>query len=73
MNLIYKDSKKPVKVGDPVVVGGVTTTVDHFPQPHKPNSEGKVTLGTGATYYVSVIGAEWVDREDRAGWASAVA
>lgn len=68
MKLVYKDSKQPVKVGDPVVVSGVATTVDDFPKPHKPNSEGKVTLGTGATYYVSVIGAEWVDREDREGW-----
>lgn len=73
MKLVYKDSKQLVKIGDSVTIGGEATTVADFPKPHKPNSEGKVTLASGATYYVSVIGAEWVDREDRKGWDSKAA
>lgn len=68
MQLVYRNSKQPVKVGDPVVVSGVATTVAHFSEPHSPNSEGKVSLESGGFFYVSVIGAEWIDREDREGW-----
>ena len=65
MKLVYKKTGEPVKVGDPVEVSGVSTTVSYFREPHKPASEGKVSLASGAEYYVSVIGAEWIDREDR--------
>lgn len=37
----------------------------YFSHPHKPSSEGKVSLENGMEYYVSVIGAEWIEREDR--------
>lgn len=65
MKLVYKKTGEPVKVGDPVEVNGVATTVSYFREPHKPSSEGKVSLESGAEYYVSIIGAEWIGREDR--------
>lgn len=76
MRLIYQATKKPVALGDAIVLQreGETArhyTVGYFREPHKPASEGKVTLYLGGNprasqeYYVSVIGAKWVDREDR--------
>lgn len=66
MKLVYKTTGEPVKVGDPVEIKGVgMTTVEYFREPHKPDSEGRVSLASGAEYYVSVIGAEWIEREDR--------
>jgi hypothetical protein len=50
---------------------GDVVQVSYFRTPHKPASEGKVSVaaldGTGGTreYYVSVIGAQWIEREDR--------
>lgn len=50
--------------GDRMIVGG-------FNPPHKPSSEGKVWVHpVGNTehqreYFVSVIGAKWIEREDR--------
>lgn len=54
--------------GDQVKVSGRTVVVDWFQPPHKPSSEGKLTVRDGCEYqefYVSVIGAEWQEREDR--------
>jgi hypothetical protein len=42
-----------------------------FREPHKPSSSGHVVvkemteLGFSKEFYVSVIGAEWIEREDR--------
>ncbi len=71
MNLIYPATGKTVQIGDIVTLrDGIKATVEHFRKPHKPASEGKVSVKVkGAAfsheYYVGVIGAEWVDREDR--------
>lgn len=72
MRLVYKATQQPVNYGDTVTVSGQPFTIDHFRKPHKPDSEGKVTLLApgvssphGTEFYVSVIGAEWIEREDR--------
>lgn len=72
MRLVYrelKDGKQvEVKVGDKCMVGGRPMQVYDFQKPHKSSSEGKIILKDGLDYverYVSVIGAEWIEREDR--------
>lgn len=69
MRLVYTKTGKPVNVGDRVTVRNEICTVDYFREPHKPSSEGKVTVrlteDMRREYYVSVIGAEWIEREDR--------
>lgn len=79
MRLVYKDTGMEVKVGDVVPMHDdderTGVRVKYFAKPHKPNSSGKVTIsvlyddseeeaGT-REYYVGVIGAEWIEREDR--------
>lgn len=71
MKLVYKDTGIEVKVGDRVILDGATYRITHFAKPHKPSSSGKVcvqksgTDGFGSEYYVSVINAMWIDREDQ--------
>lgn len=67
MKLVYKDRQNlEVKVGDVVTLNdGENGVVAYFSPPHKASSEGKVSLENGMEYYVSVIGAEWIEREDR--------
>jgi len=81
MNLIYNSDEinadrkgTTVKVGDRVVTNlGESVEVRFFREPSSPASSGKVSVrytseedeGHEAEYYVSVIGAEWVNREDR--------
>lgn len=70
MRLVYKDTKKEVKIGDEVWVNGQMLTVQYFRPPHKPSSSGTVSVKleghTGTSeYYVNVIDAEWIEREDR--------
>lgn len=74
MRLVYTATQKPVQIGDTVTLrDNQRFTVDHFAKPHKPDSEGKVALkpygwstSSCSEYFVSVIGAEWIEREDRA-------
>lgn len=72
MRLVYTATQKPVQAGDIVVVAGRQLEVGHFAKPHKPDSSGKVSLRLpGADmdsfeYFVGIIGAEWIEREDRA-------
>jgi hypothetical protein len=73
MLLIYEDTGKEVKKGDIVTLrDGTTATVNSFPKPHKPASSGLVYITTetetDTSYYVSVIGAEWIGCEDRANY-----
>jgi len=79
VRLVYKDTQQEVKVGDFNTLDstGETVKVISFQKPHKPSSSGKVVvefvpapgntgaIGTQQEYYVSVIGAEWIEREDR--------
>ncbi len=73
MNLIYKNTQKEVKVGDEVTTfRGEKARVTFFRQPASPASSGKISIKMNGEdyeneYYVSVIGAEWINREDRAG------
>lgn len=71
MKLIYTKTKHEVKVGNRVINDDADAfTVTYFRQPHKPSSEGKISLkgeqtGNIREFYVSAIGAEWIEREDR--------
>jgi hypothetical protein len=76
MRLVYSEPLKhgeivEVQVGDNVSVGSEDEPAEiwYFRPPHKPASSGKVTVkypsGGAAEYYVGVIGAEWIEREDR--------
>ena len=69
MQLVYNWNNEPVKLGDRVKLSDSTwAEVHYFRPPHKPNSEGKVTVKQGGQtreYYVSIINAIWIEREDR--------
>jgi len=69
MRLVYVDTEIPVEVGDEILRSDDTLTVTYFRPPHKPSSSGKVSVksskGWTAEYFVGVIGAEWIEREDR--------
>jgi hypothetical protein len=71
MRLVYKANGNEVKVGDVVKTSrGEKCEVRYFRPPHSPSSEGKISVrfddnSFDNEYYVSVIGAEWIDREDR--------
>lgn len=77
MKLIYKEANGKKKQGDLVQVGdrvltfrGEVVEVMGFREPHKPSSCGHVSLKEAGSdfeheYYVSVIDAEWIEREDR--------
>jgi len=79
MKLIYTEDKETKRSGDLVEVGDKilfadvdadeVVTVSFFRPPHKPSSSGKVSVkyddGSTTEVYVGVIGAEWIEREDR--------
>ncbi len=79
MKLIYTTTKLEVKVGDVIVkdrmssdpmAGKVTLEVTDIVKPHKPGSTGKVYVRENGqlspwAYFPSVIGAEWIEREDQ--------
>lgn len=69
MKLIYDKTGAEVQLGDEVKIDGQVAEVHFFRRPHKPASSGLVTVyypGVGSIeYYVGVIGATWIDREDR--------
>lgn len=72
MILIYNSNKEPVKVGDRVNIGSEASPewvqVHYFREPHKQQSQGKVTVKAGGTtheYYVSIIGAAWINRGNK--------
>ena len=72
MKLTYDKTGEEVKAGDIVHLRDNAPYVVHsFNKPHKPSSEGKVSVramtetGFFREFYVSVIGASWIDREDR--------
>jgi len=70
MQLVYTETQTPVQVGDITsTFRGEDVTVTYFRPPHKPASSGKISVkdenDRTAEYYVGVIGAEWINREDR--------
>lgn len=71
MRLVYEETGEEVKVGDKAkTFRGEECTVTYFRQPHKSNSEGKISVrfddsSFDMEFYVSVIGAKWIEREDR--------
>lgn len=71
MKLVHKETGKPAKVDDFVFdKDGDTWILKYFVEPHKPSSEGKVTVLHEEDkfimeYYASVVGLEWIEREDR--------
>jgi hypothetical protein len=71
MRLVYTATGQNVSVGDVVTVRDRPHTVGFFRPPSNPASSGKVTVwpegnrAAAREYFVSVIGAEWIDREDR--------
>ena len=72
MKLTYDKTGEEVKAGDIVHLRGESPYVVYsFSKPHKPSSEGKVSVRAMTEtaffreFYVSVIGATWIDREDR--------
>ena len=74
MKLIFEATGAAVVVGAPCTIDGKAYVVDYFKPPHKPASSGKISVrpvgtpegfGAASEYYVSVIGAKWIEREDR--------
>lgn len=73
MRLVYIEGPnkgQEVKVGDIVVKDNCSLKVVYFRKPTSPASSGKVTVRDGKArheqeFYVSIIGAEWIEREDR--------
>ena len=75
MRLIFEATGKEVELGSLCKIGELDYEVDYFRPPHKSSSEGKVSVrlidrlsgykGGASEYYVSVIGARWIEREDR--------
>jgi hypothetical protein len=77
MKLVYEGTQVPVQVGDTVQVDNKTFVVYSITKPHKPSSTGRVQCrGTRladarwvfSEWFPSVIGAEWIEREDQ-DWA----
>jgi putative transposon-encoded protein len=70
MRLVYKETQDEVQLGDMVTLSdGQEVEVTYFRKPHKPGSSGKVSVNSkfdriGCEFFVGVIGAEWIDRED---------
>lgn len=75
MILVYTKNKTPVYVGDKVEIDDEPYEVKFFSKPHKPSSSGKVTMSPPGfndfehdrEFYVNIIGAEWINREDQDG------
>ena len=71
MRLVYKSTQKEVKKGDGHVIRGDVLVVAGWEKPRHPGSTGRVYVREESgkmsrEYYPSVIGAEWIEREDRA-------
>jgi hypothetical protein len=76
MKLVYRlgSPTHEVKIGDRVTTfRGEHGTLIGIEKPHKPSSTGRVTVrmdsGYESSFYPSVIGAEWIERDDQVGGA----
>lgn len=73
MKLVYTEDKtREVKLGDEVTLkDGEIVTIQTIERPHKPSSTGRVYVkgrrknDFARGYFPSVIGAEWIEREDQ--------
>lgn len=70
MKLVYEGSDTPVRLGDRFVLDGAELELVGIQRPHKPESTGRVILREAKNswehaYFPSVIGAEWINREDQ--------
>ena len=72
MELVYTKNQMPVYVGDEVQIDNEPYVITYFDKPHKPASSGKISVqpkadisGYEREFYVQIIGAEWIDREDQ--------
>jgi hypothetical protein len=74
MKLVYEGTQVPVQVGDAVQVDNHPFVVHGITKPHKPSSTGRVQCVSAdegkfiCEWFPSVIGAEWIEREDQ-DWA----
>lgn len=69
MKLVYKETNEEVKVEDRVQLDCKWYEVIGISRPHKSSSTGRVFLkdvdDNKFQYFPSVIGAEWIEREDK--------
>ncbi|WP_454727767.1 MULTISPECIES: hypothetical protein [Cupriavidus] len=71
MRLIYTQTHEPVRLDDVVTTTkGQTCVVKGFQKPRHGGSTGRVLVvidghAEPQAYYPSVIGAEWIEREDQ--------
>lgn len=76
MKLVIKATGEEVQIGQQVTTfRGDLVQVTGWKKPHKPSSEGKIYVADVALeqpspsdireYYPGVVGAMWVEREDR--------
>lgn len=73
MNLIYNHNQESVEVGDIIELNDMTVKVRYFREPHKPSSSGKISVdvlnvdgeNVCREFYVGVLGARWINREDQ--------
>jgi len=71
MKLIHKPTGNEIKEGSQILIGdNLYVTVSWCPPPHKPSSQGKMTVKylsgqESSVKYCSVFDCEWIDREDR--------
>lgn len=72
MKLVYKaEPTREVAIGDTHIVRGQEYVITGIRKPEHGGSTGRVYLDetgdsdAGVAWYPSVIGAEWIEREDR--------
>ena len=70
MKLVYKDTGIEVKIGDAATIREQEVIVTDIEEPRHAASTGRVYVKMegftmGRSYFPSVIGAEWVDRDDQ--------
>ena len=71
MQLVYSINKLPVFIGDVVHVRNTAYYVENIVEPNKPSSTGRVWCRSMDErkyfneWFPSVIGAEWIDRNDQ--------
>lgn len=70
MRLVYMGTDVDVTIGDNILLAEGSVTVTGYMKPHNAVSTGRIAVkwdsdGAEMAYYPSVIGAVWIEREDR--------